>query len=123
MNKTFAAIAALVIALIAFALGYMRPFADVNPVGFHARGQVQINGKNTLNASNCTTTSKKPCTFTFHFSLDDKSTPAVSQSCDAGTNCVSFSNAPNQMFEVETDSAGTGTQYHEYVNARIVVSQ
>ncbi len=123
MNKMLAVLSALVIAIVAFAVGYMRPFADVDPVGFHARGQVQVNGKNTLDVSNCTTTSKKPCTLTFHFSLNDKGTPAVSQSCDMGTNCLSFSNAPNQTFEVETDSAGTGTQYHEYVNGRIVVTQ
>lgn len=122
MNKALAAIAALVIAVVAFALGYMRPFADVNPVGFHARGQVQINGKNTLDVSNCTTTAKTLCTFTFHFSLSDKSTPSVPQSCDAGTNCLSFSNAPNQTLEVESDPAGTGTKFYDYVNAKILVT-
>lgn len=125
MNKALAAISAAVIAIVAFLIGFnMHPLSDVNPVGFHAKGQVQINGSNTLNAANCTSTSTKPCTLTFDFSLDPKVAPSQQLNCDKGANCLSFSNQANDTLEVTvTDAAGgSGTTYQDYVNGRVVVS-
>lgn len=124
MNKWLGFIIAVIAVIGAFVLGQiLKPFQDVNPVGFHVKGQVQING-NTLDASKCTATPVKPCTLDFNFALSDKSAPTA-QSCDPGSNCLSYSNQQGNTLTVTVydSSTSNGTVYNDYVNGRVVVTQ
>lgn len=101
MNKWLGFSIAVVAVIGAFVLGQrVRPLSgDVNPVGFHVKGQVQINGNNKLNLSKCTSTASNPCDLTFDFLLDQNATPAA-QNCNSGTNCVSFGNPNGKTLDV-----------------------
>jgi hypothetical protein len=124
MNRWLGFIIAVLAVIGAFIAGQkMKPLSDVNPVGFHVRGQVQVNG-NTLDASKCTANPIKPCTLGFDFALSEKSTPTA-QSCDPGSNCLSYSNQQGNTLTVTVydSSTGNGTVYNDYVNGRVVVTQ
>ncbi len=61
---------------------------DVNPIGFHAQGQVQVN-YNKVNIQSC-----KPdasCTFAFDFSTDANAAQLGALTCEGYANCMSFS--------------------------------
>ncbi len=125
MNKWLGLALAVAAIIGAFILGQtMHPFQDVNPVGFHVKGQVQING-NSLDASNCPATPvpKQPCTLTFDFALSTNSTPAA-QACNAGTNCLSFTNLQKPLqVTVKDSSSSNGTTYSDYVSGQVLITQ
>ena len=129
MNRWLGPIVAIVAVAGAFYLGdavgkRVRPLHDVNPVGFHVYGQVQI-PPTALNTSGCpaTQTQVKLCTLTFDFALSTASTPTA-QNCDPGTNCMSFTTPPKQPLKVTLkDSDGSYGPYDDYVSGQILATQ
>jgi hypothetical protein len=109
-------VGAAVVAVAAFFVGFIvRGPLDVNPVGFHAQGLVQINGSTALNTTS-TCNNNGPCILSFDFSTDEGGNPPEVLSCSANSNCLSFS-GPTMMV---AGSPG-GTQTQEVVNGRVMV--
>lgn len=129
MNRWLGPIVAIVAVAGAFVLGdavgkRVKPLHDVNPVGFHVYGQVQI-PPTALNTSSCpaTLTQAKYCTLTFDFVLSPDSAPTA-EPCLSGTNCLSFTNPPKQTLKVTVkDSAGSHGPYDDYVSGQILATQ
>ncbi|HEX3670159.1 MAG TPA: hypothetical protein VHT92_00495 [Candidatus Cybelea sp.] len=123
MNKWVGFSLGALAAIVAFILGQiMHPFSDFNPVGFHAKGQVQINGTSTFNASNCLPTGKTQCTLTFDFALDKNNTPTALL-CNGSPNCLSFSTVQGNPMQASASSSSptSSTWYPDYVTGRVVV--
>jgi hypothetical protein len=85
---------------------------DVNPIGFHAQGQVQINGDNTLNIHTCS--QDQSCTLAFDFSTD-KGSQLAPLTCDGYKRCMAFS---GDQVNVSDDPNVSGTI--QKVNGRVV---
>ena len=128
MNRWLGFLIAVIAVVAAFYVSrWMRPLGggDIDPVGFHARGQVKINGATRLIPPQCTAASKTKCTLTFDFSFSLKGTPDP-QSCDAIKNCLSFSNPDGQKVDVTIvfpDSSANPTPSPFLINGRVEASQ
>jgi hypothetical protein len=86
---------------------------DVNPIGFHAQGQVQINGDNTLNIHTCS--QNNSCTLAFDFSTDENGAQLAPLTCDGYKRCIAFS---GDQVSVSDDPSVGGTI--QKVNGRVV---
>jgi hypothetical protein len=107
---------AIIIAGVSVVVGVIiaRPLHDVNPIGFHAEGQVQINGGSSLDTSTCS--KNGACTLRFDFSTNEDGNTPEDLPCAANSNCLSFS-GPTVMIAGSPD----GLQTPEVVNGRVMV--
>ncbi|HXO17913.1 MAG TPA: hypothetical protein VN909_07055 [Candidatus Dormibacteraeota bacterium] len=116
MNQRFVlAIGAFVIAAIAFVAGYFIPHTtDVNPIGFHARGQVQMDKSTALDPSSCYKNGS--CTLVFDFWTSADGNVPADLPCAASSNCMSFRG-------INASVAGNpnGTQNSDTITGRVLV--
>jgi hypothetical protein len=119
MNQRFViAIGVIVIAAVAFVAGYFIPHtSNVNPIGFHVRGQVQIDKSTALDTTS-TCYKNGSCTLMFDFWTSAGGNTPADLLCDPNSNCMSF-----RGLNASVADSPSGIQNNDNITGRMLVIQ